>query len=44
MNGRLLVVKGTLEHKDGVTHIIAGALEDHSSALASLPVQSRDFH
>lgn len=44
MNGRLLVVKGTLEHKEGVTHIIAGALEDHSSALASLPVQSRDFH
>ena len=44
MNGRLLVVKGTLEHKDGVTHIIAGALEDHSSALASLPSQSRDFH
>ncbi|MEZ5556502.1 error-prone DNA polymerase [Haliea sp.] len=44
MNGRLLLVKGTLEHRDGVTHIIAGALEDHSSALASLPVQSRDFH
>tara|TARA_R100000005_G_scaffold90216_1_gene61327 strand:- start:2599 stop:5718 length:3120 start_codon:yes stop_codon:yes gene_type:complete len=44
MNGRLLLVKGTLEHRDGVTHIIAGALEDHSSALASLPTQSRDFH
>tara|TARA_R110002072_G_scaffold126533_2_gene263412 strand:- start:6909 stop:8321 length:1413 start_codon:yes stop_codon:yes gene_type:complete len=44
MNGRLLLVKGTLEHRDGVTHIIAGALEDHSRALASLPTQSRDFH
>ena len=44
MNGRLLVVKGTLERKDGVTHIIAGALHDYSEALAELPLQSRDFH
>jgi error-prone DNA polymerase len=44
MNGRLLLVKGTLERKDGVTHIIAGALQDYSEALAALPLQSRDFH
>jgi len=44
MTARLLVVKGTVESRDGVTHIIAGALEDHSDALQQLNVQSRDFH
>ena len=37
-------VKGTLECRDGVMHVIAGALFDHSSALADLRVKSRDFH
>ena len=44
MNGRLLVVKGTLEQREGVIHIIAGALEDHTEALSELQLQSRDFH
>ncbi|PLW83861.1 error-prone DNA polymerase [Kineobactrum sediminis] len=44
MSGRLLVIKGTLEHRDNVTHIIAGALYDYSDALASLQLSSRDFH
>ncbi|HEY7776559.1 MAG TPA: error-prone DNA polymerase, partial [Kineobactrum sp.] len=44
MSGRLLMIKGTLEHRDNVTHIIAGALYDYSDALASLQLSSRDFH
>ena len=44
MTAELLVVKGTLESRDGVTHVIAGTLEDHSQALAALKVKSRDFH
>jgi error-prone DNA polymerase len=44
MTGQLLLVNGTLEKKDGVTHIIAGALYDYSSELDSLRVRSHDFH
>ncbi len=44
MNGQLLLIKGTLETHNNVTHIIAGALFDCTEALQSLPVQSRDFH
>lgn len=44
MTAQLLLVKGTLESREGVTHIIAGALYDHSHALAELKVRSRDFH
>ncbi len=44
MKGRLLLVKGILQKRDGVTHIVAGALFDHSSALDGLGVKSRDFH
>ncbi|MFT6367073.1 MAG: error-prone DNA polymerase [Bacteroidia bacterium] len=44
MTAQLLLVKGTLEKKDNVTHIIAGALVDYTSELQNLPVASRDFH
>ncbi|EED35323.1 DNA polymerase III, alpha subunit subfamily, putative [Luminiphilus syltensis NOR5-1B] len=44
MTGTLLLVKGTLEQRDGVSHVIAGGLYDYSDALASLDVKSRDFH
>ncbi len=44
MSAKLLLVKGTLETKDNVIHIVAGALLDYSSELEALPVQSRDFH
>lgn len=44
MTAQLLLVKGTLECRDGVMHVIAGALFDHSPALAELQVKSRDFH
>lgn len=44
MKGHLLLVKGTLQKRDGVTHIVAGALFDHSDALGNLETRSRDFH
>ncbi|TGD70897.1 DNA polymerase III subunit alpha [Mangrovimicrobium sediminis] len=42
--GQLLLVTGTLECKDGVIHIIAGSLEDHTHELDQLRLKSRDFH
>jgi error-prone DNA polymerase len=44
MNARLLLVKGTVEARDGVIHVMAGALFDMSGELEGLGVQSRDFH
>jgi error-prone DNA polymerase len=44
MTARLLLIKGTVESRDGVTHVIASGLYDHSSALSELAVKSRDFH
>ncbi len=44
MTGQLLLIKGTLETKDNVIHIVAGALYDYTSELQSLAVKSRDFH
>ena len=43
MKGRLLLVKGTLQKKEGVTHIVAGALFDHSGALGELRLKPRSF-
>jgi error-prone DNA polymerase len=44
MTAQLLLIKGTVESRDGVTHVIASALYDHSRALSHLAVKSRDFH
>ena len=44
MTAQLLLVKGTLEARDGVMHVIAGSLHDYSDCLQSLTVRSRDFH
>ncbi len=44
MTAQLLLVKGTVESRDGVIHVIASTLEDCSDHLAALTVQSRDFH
>jgi error-prone DNA polymerase len=44
MTAQLLLIKGTLETKDNVSYIIAGALHDYTSELESLAVKSRDFH
>jgi error-prone DNA polymerase len=43
MKGHLLLVKGTLQKKEGVTHVVAGALYDHSDALGNLGVKPRSF-
>ena len=44
MTAQLLLVKGTVESRDGVIHVIASTLEDCSDHLTALTVQSRDFH
>ncbi len=44
MSSRLLLVKGTLESRDNVIHVIAGALYDYSDHLRDLHIKSRDFH
>jgi error-prone DNA polymerase len=44
MTSQLLMVKGTLESRDNVIHIIAGALFDYSEHLRELHIKSRDFH
>ncbi|MEM1155884.1 MAG: OB-fold nucleic acid binding domain-containing protein, partial [Pseudomonadota bacterium] len=44
MTGQLLLVNGILETKDGVIHIIAGGLYDHTDELKALKVSSRNFH
>ncbi|MFV8819552.1 error-prone DNA polymerase [Haliea sp. E17] len=44
LGGQLLLVTGTVECKDGVIHVIAGRLEDHTHALNALNIKSRDFH
>lgn len=41
---KLLLVKGRLETKDTVVHVIAGQLQDLSESLKDLSLKSRDFH
>ena len=43
MTAQLLLVNGTVETKDNVTHVIAGALYDYTGELDSLRVTSRNF-
>ncbi len=44
MSGKLLLINGTVETKDGVIHVIAGGLYDYSHELEALLVKSRNFH
>jgi error-prone DNA polymerase len=44
MSAQLLLVTGTVETRDKVTHIIAGKLEDYTHELESLRLKSRNFH
>ncbi|MEZ5572283.1 MAG: error-prone DNA polymerase [Halioglobus sp.] len=44
MSGQLLLVKGIVESKDNVIHVIAGALYDYTHELDQLRLSSRDFH
>ena len=44
VGARLMGVMGTLQQQDGVIHVVAGQLQDHSALLGSLVARSRDFH
>ena len=44
LTGRILYIKGRLEHEQGVSNVIAGYIEDQSDALPSLGTRSRNFH
>ncbi|HXC39782.1 MAG TPA: error-prone DNA polymerase, partial [Burkholderiales bacterium] len=44
LGARLMGVRGSVEHADGVTHVIAQRLSDHTRLLGRLATQSRDFH
>lgn len=41
---RLMGVIGTLQHQEGVIHVVAAQLQDHSALLGTLVARSRDFH
>jgi error-prone DNA polymerase len=43
LGARLLGVEGKLERHDGVVHLIASRLIDHSALLGTLRTSSRDF-
>ncbi|MFZ1832871.1 MAG: exodeoxyribonuclease VII large subunit, partial [Pseudomonadales bacterium] len=44
LKGRLLLVRGIIESRDSVIHVIADEILDHSPVLGALPTRSRDFH
>src|SRR3569623_1157765 len=44
LDGRLLGVIGVIVKAEGVIHLIATGLEDHSALLGRLATTSRDFH
>lgn len=44
LNSRLLGAQGELQIADGVVHVIAARLIDHTPQLGALLTQSRDFH
>ncbi len=44
LRSRVLIIKGVLERKENVVHVIAGHLQDMSDELTQLQTHSRDFH
>ena len=44
MYAKLLLVTGTVETVDNVTHVVAGSLQDCTHALENLQLKSRNFH
>ena len=44
LTGKLLYIKGRIEHKHGVANVIAGYIEDQGNALEDLAIHSRNFH
>lgn len=43
MTGQLLLIKGVVETKSNVTHVIAGAIYDYTHELQDLRLKSHDF-
>lgn len=44
LSSKLLLVKGVMECKNEVIHVIAGELIDYSHILEDIDIKSRDFH
>jgi error-prone DNA polymerase len=44
MQANLMVVTGTLQSQDNVTHVVAAQIENYSHWIRNLPRNSRDFH
>jgi len=44
LKSQILLIKGKMERKNSVVHIIAGYIEDQSHAIEALNNPSRDFH
>ncbi|MFN2382148.1 MAG: error-prone DNA polymerase [Guyparkeria sp.] len=44
VNAHLLEVRGQWQRREGVSHLVARVLVDHSDWLGELPARSRDFH
>ncbi|MFK7734139.1 MAG: error-prone DNA polymerase [Pseudomonadales bacterium] len=44
MQSKIMLVKGVMESKGSVIHVVAGDLMDYSKSLAGLNSKSRDFH
>ncbi|HER20527.1 MAG TPA: error-prone DNA polymerase, partial [Chromatiales bacterium] len=44
VGARLLEVRGQWQRREGVSHLVARVLVDHSDWLGRLPARSRDFH
>jgi len=44
LKGQLLLIKGKMEKKNSVVHVIAGFVQDQSEAIGQLKNLSRDFH
>ena len=44
LSSKLLLVKGVMESKNEVIHVIAGELIDYSHILEDIDIKSRDFH
>src|SRR5512138_1977715 len=44
LQANLMVVSGTLQTQEGVTHVVAETIENYSHWIADVPRNSRDFH
>ena len=44
LKSRILLVGGTVQHEEGVLHVLAGKLTDLRDWMEGLEVRSRDFH